>query len=294
MKNAWVAYLMTTSLLASAQSWCPPGAVWKYEGLPIPGQCIAAQYVLVFSGDTVVDGQQAQRIDRFTQALWQGTLIEYPAISGFTRTNGDVVWEWYGNTWDTLYWFSAVPGDQWQPAMLEAVCPEHRWHVLDTSTVVVGGVPLRAVEAEIRENNVPIGYPSRTFIERLGGGGGYLFPDTPPCAEVIECVSSLVCYQDDEIAASAPCELTLDIDPVPIRSAARIWPNPGSEALHVEWSGGLIDELEVRDALGRSVLKRTSILNNNAIDVSALAPGTYVVLARTAQGERVAANWVKQ
>ena len=203
MKNAWVAYLMTTSLLASAQSWCPPGAVWKYEGLPIPGQCIAAQYVLVFSGDTVVDGQQAQRIDRFTQALWQGTLIEYPAILRFhsneRRCGLGVV---QGTLGIRSIGSARSQGSQWQPAMLEAVCPEHRWHVLDTSTVVVGGVPLRAVEAEIRENNVPIGYPSRTFIERLGGGGGYLFPDTPPCAEVIECVSSLVCYQDDEIAAS--------------------------------------------------------------------------------------------
>jgi hypothetical protein len=52
--------------------------------------------------------------------------------------------------------------------------------------------------------------------------------------------------------------------------------------------------VELHDALGRTVLQRTSVLNNNPIDVSSLAPGTYVVLAYTAQGERLVANWVKQ
>ena len=74
----------------------------------------------------------------------------------------------------------------------------------------------------------------------------------------------------------------------------RVWPNPGREALHLEWSGDHIDELEVRDALGRSVLKRISILNNKPIDVASLVPGSYIVLARTAHGERAVAKWVKQ
>ena len=213
MRNAWVAYWMMTSALASAQAWCPPGAVWKYAGLPLPGQCIASEDIFVFLGDTIVDGYEAQRIVRTTQVVWQGDLITYPAVTNVTRTNGEVVWGWNANAWDTLYWFTAQPGDQWQSAWLGAVCPDHRWHVLDTSTVIIGGIPLRAVEAEIRANNIPIEYPTRTFIERIGGGGGYLFPDTPPCAEVIECVSSLVCYQDDEIVDDTSCELTLSVEP---------------------------------------------------------------------------------
>jgi hypothetical protein len=59
-------------------------------------------------------------------------------------------------------------------------------------------------------------------------------------------------------------------------------------------AGKVIHELEVLDATGRIALKLTSVLNNNPINVSSLAPGTHVVLVRTAQGERMVANWVKQ
>ncbi len=73
-----------------------------------------------------------------------------------------------------------------------------------------------------------------------------------------------------------------------------VWPNPGGDVLHVNRSGNTIRDLELLDATGRVVLKRTSVINNNPIDVSALSPGTYTVLARTAQGERAVAEWVKQ
>ena len=64
--------------------------------------------------------------------------------------------------------------------------------------------------------------------------------------------------------------------------------------MQLQWAGRSIVALELRDALGRTVLERTATINNNPIDVSALAPGTYLVLAHTALGERLVANWVKQ
>jgi hypothetical protein len=81
--------------------------------------------------------------------------------------------------------------------------------------------------------------------------------------------------------------------PMP-RASLRIWPNPGGDALYLDHAGRLLLSLELRDALGRTLLERPSILNNNPIDVSSLAPGTYVVLALTGQGERLVSNWVKQ
>jgi hypothetical protein len=81
--------------------------------------------------------------------------------------------------------------------------------------------------------------------------------------------------------------------PMP-RATLRVWPNPGHDALHLDHTGRRLLAVELRDALGRTVLQHTSVLNNNPIDVSSLAPGTYVVLAYTAQAERLVANWVKQ
>lgn len=78
-----------------------------------------------------------------------------------------------------------------------------------------------------------------------------------------------------------------------VQSALRLWPNPGAGILYIDWGGRPIWELEVRDALGRVAMKRTSVLDNNPIDVSSLATGTYTVLARNKQGERAVTKWVK-
>ncbi|MFN3875822.1 MAG: T9SS type A sorting domain-containing protein [Flavobacteriales bacterium] len=80
--------------------------------------------------------------------------------------------------------------------------------------------------------------------------------------------------------------------PMPVQ-ALSVWPNPGEDMLLVNWSGCTIQDMELRDAPGRVALKQTSVLNNNPIDVSSLASGTYTVLARTANGERAVAEWVK-
>jgi hypothetical protein len=80
--------------------------------------------------------------------------------------------------------------------------------------------------------------------------------------------------------------------PMPVQALA-VWPNPGGEALHVNWSGKAIQALELRDALGRLALRTERYINHQPLDASALAPGTYTVLARTANGERAAAKWIK-
>jgi len=73
----------------------------------------------------------------------------------------------------------------------------------------------------------------------------------------------------------------------------KVWPNPGSEFLFVDWPRKVLKDLEMRDALGRLVLWRGSVLNNTAIDVSELNAGTYTVHARGGQGERAVTKWMK-
>lgn len=80
--------------------------------------------------------------------------------------------------------------------------------------------------------------------------------------------------------------------PMPVQALA-VWPNPGGEVLHVNWSGRAIQAVELRDALGRLALRTERYINHQPLDASALAPGTYTVLARTANGERAAARWIK-
>jgi hypothetical protein len=74
----------------------------------------------------------------------------------------------------------------------------------------------------------------------------------------------------------------------------KVWPNPGDEFLQMEWPRKVIQELEIRDALGRLALSRKSLPNKTPIAVSGLGAGTYTVHVLTAQGERAVAQWLKQ
>lgn len=80
--------------------------------------------------------------------------------------------------------------------------------------------------------------------------------------------------------------------PMPVQALV-LWPNPGGDVLHVSWNGKTIQRMELRDAQGRVVLEESNYNNNLPLNASSLAPGTYTVLARTAQGERAVAKWVK-
>jgi len=80
--------------------------------------------------------------------------------------------------------------------------------------------------------------------------------------------------------------------PMPVQVLA-VWPNPGGDVLHVNWSGKAIQSVELHDALGRLVLDENNHINNLPLNASGLAPGTYTVHARTAHGERAVAKWVK-
>lgn len=102
-------------------------------------------------------------------------------------------------------------------------------------------------------------------------------------------------YHPDQVCVSRLYMPHVGVEEKPVaRAMLRVWPNPGTNTLHLDMAGYRLLALELRDALGRTVLERSSLLKNTPIDVSSLAPGTYVVLARTAQGERLVANWVKQ
>ena len=81
---------MVTSALASAPAWCPPGASWVYD---TGNHWFASQTRITYVSDTLVDGFQAQRLDRSTQLVQQGSLITTSSVGFVTRTNGDVRWE---------------------------------------------------------------------------------------------------------------------------------------------------------------------------------------------------------
>jgi len=285
MKASILSSILIVPTLAAAQAWCPPGAVWNYGSGDSGDQCLPAQSRFIYSGDTVVDGYLGQRIDRFTQLIWQGTVNESSAFAGVTRTNGDVVWEWNGTTWDTLYWFSAIPGDNWQPFWpYQQDCPDHAWFVLDTFTTVMDGVNLRSMNAEIRENGEPTGVWS-TFTERLGRGAGIVFPGIAPCGGVFECAWGLICYQDDEIGTSDPCELTLGVPSWSADPVATARPNPSDGYTRLTWPGREGFSVRAFDLNGRQAGEWGSLRPDTPLDLSHLTPGLYELVLTTPDGK---------
>ena len=66
-------------------------------------------------------------------------------------------------------------------------------------------------------------------------------------------------------------------------SSINIYPNPASNNLNVECEER-INNLELYDAIGRMLIRKTNVLDNTSIDVSNLESGMYILKIRTENG----------
>ena len=255
-----------------------------------------------YEGDTVVDGYQAQRLHkqfRLTMNMGVDTMITASHGNFFTRTNGDLVWEWNGAEWDTLYWFSAGPGDQWQPFWAYGeVCPDFVWRVLDTAMVVVDGVPLRSLSMDVYESGMPMGMWF-TLYERIGGAGGLGFPGLPPCGAIYECFCTFMCYRDQEIGnplLQENCDFDLQVGSAnPAELELLLQPNPGQDQLNVSFGAqAKLYSVIVRDALGRQLSDQSAVDGNVHFDTRNWIAGFYSVEAQLESGTSIRAKWIKE
>ena len=102
---------------ASAQSWCPVGAEWIYH--PPFGWPATGFSRISYTGDTLVGGSMGQRLSsEFAVQYWGDTTTFQSFIPAayLTSVSGGLVrlWSFTTESWDTLYWFSAQPGDHWR------------------------------------------------------------------------------------------------------------------------------------------------------------------------------------
>lgn len=106
------------SVPASAQSWCPPGAEWHFNGNhqswgPDPIITYGTK-AATYEGDTTIGGYPAQRISQtsYSRISTDPVVHAFSDTDLFTRIDNDVVylWEPAELEFDTLYWFGAAPG----------------------------------------------------------------------------------------------------------------------------------------------------------------------------------------
>jgi len=77
----------------------------------------------------------------------------------------------------------------------------------------------------------------------------------------------------------------------PVRQV-QLWPNPGTDVLHIETGTTGRMDVQVRDAMGRAVLAAsgTGVLK---LSSAALSPGVYLIEVDSG-GERRTVKWMKQ
>lgn len=285
------------------QSWCPPQARWMYVPSG-PGGPLS----LTYAGDTVVDGFVGQRI---TQAgvmplPWDpDSMVETSGPDIVTRTESGLVMLWQEAylEWDTLYWFSAQPGDKWSPGWRyfigEDECLNGAYvQVVDTGTTLVEGIPLRTLELERYRNDGEVD-ASFTVLERMGNIDEFLLFYPPNICMVNEALMLFSCYADVDLSYPTPglaCELTTSIvrarDPMPDWSVA---PNPFTKDFTVYFARPMAQgEVSLLDPTGR-VLENITITGTRVqVDGSALPAGPYLLRLTDGQGRVVHKQVIKQ
>ncbi|MBK8614742.1 MAG: T9SS type A sorting domain-containing protein [Flavobacteriales bacterium] len=199
------------------------------------------------------------------------------------------LWDEASQTFDTLAWYGAAPGDHWDIPHFPA---PGRFDVLDTGTSVVAGVPLRYL---VVEEPVVMGVVD-TLWERIGFGYYYLRPMESLLVDFT--TFGLVCYVDDSLGQvdgrypGHPCDFTLAVHEKEALKAGA-FPNPGTDHPFPRPPPGS-HTIEVFDATGRSVLVQRTHELRPVVDTHKLAPGLFLVSVMDGGGERSVVRWVKE
>ncbi len=267
---------MTLALIgmSHAQSWCPTGATWTFEYYD--QMFGTGVHRINYTGDTLIEGHQAQKLTHWVHCGggWgQPEFQTYHWSDLYTYEEEGVVYLQGGGSlaFDTVMWFSAVPGDHWSP-------PESDYWtfvVLDTSTYILDGMPLRQLVVQVEPEGLS---PIDTLRERLGFQATYISPSESMVFDGN--YGGLRCYEDDAISFVRPwvsdCGYTMSIGQVEKATSTALFPNPGSDYLILALPQGQ-HLVTLRDATGRIVLRQKSSGEQTLIDTATLPQGTYVV-----------------
>jgi hypothetical protein len=219
------------------------------------------------------------------------TVSSSPTIT--STGNGTVnIWSHTEQTWDTLYWFSAVPGQSWRPAHYDDHCdPPDLIVVTDTGSVVIDGVSLRYLELiQTWEDNE---YVIGRVVERLGWSHWLtLFPG----CMAVDGPGGLRCYSDNEISYTSPtwdfgCMSLADVVEIGSNKVP-IFPNPGTDHFTLQLPPGP-HQLALFDAQGRQVLRQLLSEERPVISTAYLPSGIYHIHITDRYGRISGQRWVK-
>lgn len=281
-----------------AQQWCVPGASWYHEETEyaILGQ---ASYVETrYMGDVLFADSLCQQLSYTVYAYHEPSQsIQTPGWGEFhTTTFAGVVYLWEQTRFDTLYNFSAGPGDHWgipspfeEPSGLMVT-------VLDTGHAVVDEHHLTYQVVQVTGDDGSTFIAADTLFERIGPMYMYCIMGYSQGLITDGGFHSLRCYSDDGITftrVEGRCDVGLGIGARPDQAIVNSYPNPAFDRL---WLDGLDAEGPIRvavfDMQGSMVLLE-AIVPQAGLDVSELTPGFYTIAIPIRQGQELRLKWIK-
>lgn len=289
MKNTLTLTFLFSCFAVFGQSWCAPGANWKYNygsGFGTEG------YVEIsYAGDTLIGAQLSQKLSKQLHAYdwFSAQYIDAPIGIEYTYEENGVVYIRYNNDWDTLYHFNATVGESCRMAKLPYTnaCDSNSFlTVIATGTTTINSTSLNYVVVEfnygggIIQNGV-----TDTIIEKIGFIDSYMLP-YDMCNAVLDAQEGgkFRCYEDDNFATYQPnypgaCDyvVVIGVEENSLESDGFVAPNPASGQIEITGLSHGNFEYSISDAQGRIWLSGES---EQTIEINNLPSGVYVLTLR--------------
>lgn len=265
--------------------FAPAGAVWHYRPWT-PGPDTGL-YTFTAAGDTQF-GVWNARILRCS--IWvDGTFKATPQLDKYVATLGNKVYYRVDGQFVPLFDFGAAPGDTITSKVEDfsifngCVNPgpgttlEFRYRIDSVGILNIGGENLRLQYLSTIYDGAEFSWSSGLVVERIGAvNAGYWWGQGAACI-LAGILGYLRCYDDADLHYSNPqigaqdCGFASASEP--LLQTLYIAPNPAVSIARLPFSP---DKLLIYNILGQANL---CPFDGESIDVSALAPGIYRVLA---------------
>ncbi len=261
----------------AAQDWCPPGARWTYTDSSLVDG-VAGYHVTEYVGDTIISGTACKKLVNTRNQLIGGSVQSWPSYFNYTYSAGGVaqVINQQLNGWDTLYWFTAAPGDHWGFPHFNDFDECNWMTVVDTGSVLINGWWLHYLDCTMDSVGIQV---QRRITELLGDE--WYFRPIPMCTGPFEIKHGLRCYSDDAFGSystgiAPTCDHTNGVPEPWWGEVDAIVPNPGTDHFTLSPPPGT-HTITLFDATGRIAVQRRARDGPVTIHTDQLPSGIYVV-----------------
>lgn len=280
---------MLLTFSAWSQEWAEIGATWHYNHWP------GNYSVFTCAGEQMVGGKLCREINKSENFdLWASSYYVYTYYSNDTV----YFWDFDSSVFRILYDFGASPGDSWYYVVNGQSWqhPNDRDSILtyvdSTDIININGFNLNRLYVHYSLVNFespdfnPVQWDSTGEIIEFIGDDNFMFNTYTLDETVSEWHSpkGLRCFEDSTIGfydfgIVDSCTWWTDVsfdeqDAIHFK----LYPNPANNTVVIQSAQSLSGMLEIRDISGRLIKE---LDYQEQIDISALSPGTYIVVIRS-------------